>query len=426
MDIQQKLDSTVIRVHQSWHFIGRLLARAKIVLTDEMPTAGTDGRQTIMFNPDFIKDKCPEDLVILMAHEIMHIILRHTYGHGRVDYPEIWNVAEDIVVNAMLDEKYLSGDSGSTQLFSKSAVTITGEGIWPSGDSVTFNGITINGIKDKTVRDVYWELLKALSNKPRCGNGKSKGGDGEDDGENPGGYKSMDDHSQLGNSEASDSASQAEEDKIRQDWQRAIMQAAADEAKRKGTLPGSLGDLVAEITEAKIPWRDRLRNAMMSSLITDSRYNRWNKRNCVLGTPIPGYVREGLNVIVHLDTSGSTYGDLGEFLGEIKGIASLVPGSKVTVIQCDSEIQSIDDISADFKEFQAKGFGGTSHAPVIKHINDMDTPPKVFISFTDGYSDISYCYPELRQGITSIICLPKSSETLSDSLSSYGDVLVID
>lgn len=423
MDLMQKLDSTVIRVHQSWNFIGRLLARAKICISEGAKTAYTDGLSTITFDPKFIEDKCAEDMVILMAHEILHIILSHTYSWVGVDEPELWNIAEDIVVNSMLDEKYMSSTSSAT-LFSKANVTINKVGHWPTNDSISIGQVTIHNIKDKTVRDIYWELLKAASE------GKGKGGKG-------GGksladsYESMDDHSHIGENDGQNAGGGNKDkpdiDKIHQDWQRAIMQAAADEAKRnKGELPAGLGGLVDEITEAKIPWRERLRNAMMSSIITDSRYTRWNKRNCVLGSPIPGYVREGLNVIVHLDTSGSTSGDLKDFLSEIKGIAGLVPGSHVTVIQCDAEIQSVDDISSDFETFEAKGFGGTSHAPVIKYINEMEQLPKVFISFTDGYSDIDNCYPNLKPGISKIICLPKNAENMQDSLSPYGDVLVID
>ena len=141
---------------------------------------------------------------------------------------------------------------------------------------------------------------------------------------------------------------------------------------------------------------------------------------------MPGYVKEGLDAIVHLDTSGSTAGDLADFLSEIKSIASIVPNSHVTVIQCDSSIQSVDDISADFDKFEAKGFGGTSHSPVVDYINDMEEKPKVFVSFTDGWSDIESCYQRLPNGITRIICVPKSEYQMQDRLSQYGDVLVID
>lgn len=429
----KNIDSYILRVHHSWRFIGRLLARAKFYIdNDKAPTACTDGKGSIWINPEFADKLSDSDIILLIAHEVLHIIMRNVYGPlGTPEYPEIWNIAEDIVVNSILDEHYLSGNS--IAMFDKTQVTIDKVGIWPKNNTVSVSGITISNIPEKTVRDIYWELVNQLPKVSRNGSGKSgkgkggKGGDGSES-DSPGDgkwYKSVDDHSKL-NGESSDKQQDGASTPTKETWQRAVMQAAMSEQKNKGDLPGCLGNIIEEIADPKIPWRDRLKNAMLSTMITDTSFSKFNKRSCVLGSPMPGYVREGLDVILHLDTSGSTYSDLPGFLSEIKGIAELVPSSKVTVIQCDAEIQSIDDISADFSEFSAKGFGGTSHVPVIDYINDMQQPPKVFISFTDGYSDIEHCYPKLRDGVYKIICLPESSKNLTDSLSQYGEVLVID
>lgn len=424
------LDTVIVGTNQSWRFLGRLLARCSYEYTDKVPTAGTDGLKKIMVNPDFASNYTREDLIILVAHEMLHIVLRNTYGPiGSAEYPEIWNIAEDIVVNAMLDDHYLG--NGSTaygrKTINTSVVTIHKSGIWPTNNSISVSNITINNISDKTVADIYWEIVNQLPPSKlsgACGYqsiddhsklGKGRGdGDGEQDGEGGG----------SGSGETADNKQSVED--IRREWQMRIMQSAMAEAKMHGTLPGCLGNLVSEITEAKIPWRDRLKNALMGSLITDTSFSRRNKRSCALGVPMPGYVRDGLDVVVHLDTSGSTASDLADFLSEIKGICSIVPGSNVTVIQCDSTIQSVDDISSDFDEFEAKGFGGTSHRPVVDYINEMDRTPKVFVSFTDGFSDIEYCYPDLKGGIYKIICMPEKGHADIDSLSQYGEVLLID
>lgn len=431
--MERKLDQIKIQTNACWLFCGRLLARATIIINDddnECPTAQTDGLKTIMFNPKFIKGLSDSDLILLMCHEMMHIILRATYGFESPDNKQVWNYAEDIVINSILQEHFF--DNGSAGLFKPKDATIQNKGVWPIHDKVTLHtsmnsSITITDIKSKSVRDIYWEILRQLPNNSEpnektiddhgklvFGGGSSgdgKGNDGKDDGSDGGGGQ----------------MSQQDIEKIRKEWQQKIAQEATAESKRnKGTLPGFLGSLITEIKEAKIPWRERLRNAMMASIITDTSYTVWNKRNCTLGMPMPGYVKEGLDAIVHLDTSGSTAGDLADFLSEIKSIASIVPNSHVTVIQCDSSIQSVDDISADFDKFEAKGFGGTSHSPVVDYINDMEEKPKVFVSFTDGWSDIESCYQRLPNGITRIICVPKSEYQMQDRLSQYGDVLVID
>ena len=421
----KNIDSYILRVHHSWRFIGRLLARAKFYVDSEKaPTACTDGKGSIWINPEFADTLSDSDMILIIAHEVLHIIMRNVYGPlSTPEYPEIWNIAEDIVVNSILDEHYVSGQS--VAMFDKTKVTIDKVGIWPKNNSVSVCGVTINNIPEKTVRDIYWELVNQLPRISRNGSGKNGGKGGESDGSDGKWYKSVDDHSKL-NSESGEQSQDASDAPTKETWQRAVMQAAMAEQKSKGTLPGCLNNIIEEIADPKIPWRDRLKNAMLSTMITDTSFSKFNKRSCVLGSPMPGYVREGLDVILHLDTSGSTYSDLPGFLSEIKGIAELVPSSKVTVIQCDADIQSIDDISADFSEFSAKGFGGTSHVPVVDYVNDMQQPPKVFISFTDGYSDIEECYPKLRDGVYKIICLPEQSKHLTDNLSQYGEVLVID
>lgn len=425
--MSNKLDQIKIQTNACWLFCGRLIARANMALTDEIPTAATDGIKTIMFNPSFIKGMSDSDLVLLMCHEMMHIILRATYGLDNPDNKMVWNYAEDIVINSILQEHFF--ESGSAGLFRPGDAKVQQKGIWPVCDKVSIpidggSSITITDIKQKSVRDIYWEILRQLPANASAGgstiddHSKLVFGDGQGSGDGDG-----DNHDSNG----SGGFSPEEIEKIRKDWQQKIAQEATAEAKRnKGALPGFLGSLISEIKDAKIPWRDRLRNAMMASIITDTSYTIWNKRNCSLGMPMPGYVREGLDAIVHLDTSGSTAGDLADFLSEIKAIAAIVPNSKVTVIQCDSDIQSVDDISADFDEFEAKGFGGTSHQPVVDYINNMEVKPKIFVSFTDGWSDIEHCYNDLPDGVSRIICVPKSEYKMQDSLSQYGDVLVID
>ena len=402
------IPDAVIRLHKSWRFIGPLIARLDFIedTSGECPTAMTDGYKYIKINPAFVAGLSRDDLTILLAHEVMHIILRNTYGPlSSPQYPDIWNIAEDIAVNSILDEHYIQQSRAS-------AVTIHKIGIWPKNDTVSFSNVVISDVKSKTVSQIYWELISQTN--------PGNGGDGS---QSLCGYSSMDDHSDIDNT----NMTSAERAKARNDWKRKIIQAAmSSQGAGKGDLPGMLENLIENITEAKIPWRERLKNMMIGTLITDSSYSIRNKRSCALGVVLPGYVRNGLDVIVHLDTSGSTYNMLAEFLSEIKGIASVVPGSEITVIQCDAEIQSVDSITADFSEFHAAGFGGTSHRPVIDYINDMPNKPKMFISFTDGYSDIEACYNDLEGNIYKVICLPECCASVGESLSPYGEILVID
>jgi len=62
-------------------FIAAVMTRIRREISDEVPTAATDGTRVI-YNPDFM-DKCSdEELFGLALHESLHIILMHMWRRG--------------------------------------------------------------------------------------------------------------------------------------------------------------------------------------------------------------------------------------------------------------------------------------------------------------------------------------------------------
>jgi predicted metal-dependent peptidase len=103
------------------------------------------------------------------------------------------------------------------------------------------------------------------------------------------------------------------------------------------------------------------------------------------GIYLPGVVREGMELVVCVDTSGSVDREtLSEFYAEIKGILASYENTHAHVIVCDADVttdvQDIDEFSVD--RIQFKGGGGTSFVPSLEKAQEFN--PKVCIYLTDG------------------------------------------
>ena len=100
MTIEERLQSARIRLRSRHPFFGTLLFHAPTVLTEQIPTACTDGRN-LYFNPAFIEPLSRQELDGLLLHEVLHAALLHCQRKGARD-PQLWNWAADIVVNGMI------------------------------------------------------------------------------------------------------------------------------------------------------------------------------------------------------------------------------------------------------------------------------------------------------------------------------------
>src|SRR6187402_3445831 len=82
----------------------RLLNLPDIEATDAVPTAAVTlgGRSRLLINPQFVADMCPadHDVVMLVLHELHHVVLGHTRLFTRLTPAQNW--AFDCVINAQL------------------------------------------------------------------------------------------------------------------------------------------------------------------------------------------------------------------------------------------------------------------------------------------------------------------------------------
>ena len=91
-------------------------------------------------------------------------------------------------------------------------------------------------------------------------------------------------------------------------------------------------------------------------------------------------------MLLGIDTSGSVSNDeLKEFMNEIYHLHKA--GVDITIIQCDTKINSIEDYKGKF-ELKVSGRGGTSFDPVLEYYMQHKEYTSL-IYFTDGECDTS-------------------------------------
>ena len=218
-------------------------------------------------------------------------------------------------------------------------------------------------------------------------------------------------------------------DKNAPDWTKILSDMAS---QQHSSLPGNLQGLLQEqiVADASdISYGDFLRRfaAPQERMLTDpdSIDPRWYHLGLSYYGNIPLLEEAEISeppvpddLVIALDTSGSCSGDvckifLQETLGILRDISAGAPRFRITLMQCDTEIQSVDILESPqqveelFDHFTAKGFGGTDFCPVFEKIDAMRTDgslPRVrgllYLSDTHG------CFPDHPPDYPTVFLIP--------------------
>ena len=185
------------------------------------------------------------------------------------------------------------------------------------------------------------------------------------------------------------------EDELAEDWKDHLKNAVQQEMKKSGkgigTLPGNVEDLIKdEGKTASIDWKKVLLDYVSQLFGGDRQWLPPARRYVWKKLYLPSRARkQSIEIVLAIDTSGSTTEDLPDFLAELRGMTSAFGEYKLTIIQCDTRIHSVNEYSNDDplpeEGFKFRGFGGTSLIPPFDYVaQKMDEPPTVFIYLTDG------------------------------------------
>jgi len=339
-------------------FFGNMATRLKIEeATDWCMTAATDGR-TIYFNRDFFTPMTTKQVEFVIAHEILHNVFDHM---GRVENRDrkIWNAAADYCVNGQLTRDRIGEVPPAINIYNdpkyygKGAEEIYDE-LYDSADKIDIGQLLDDHID--------WTGPKGKDGQPKY--------------------------------------SKEEMKQIRDEVREATMQAA--QAAGAGNTPASVQRMIKDLTEAKMNWREILRQQIQSTIKNDYTFMRPNRKGWHMSAILPGTnYEETIDICIAIDMSGSIGDEQAkDFLSEIKGIMQEYKDFKIKVWCFDTKVYNEADFDGysmdEFDEYEVMGGGGTEFDANWEYMKEHAIQPKKFIMFTDGYpwgswGDENYC-----------------------------------
>jgi predicted metal-dependent peptidase len=327
-------------------FFATLVLRLKPEPAWDIDTLATDGR-VLQYHPPFVTGLSPDELVGVLAHEVMHNALAHPARRGNRDH-ERWNIACDLAINPILVQ---------AGIILPASRLMPGEG-------------TYSGLEPGKSADEYYALLPGPQESPE-GSQESPGTVGD-----PGGCGTVIDPAQSDPAEAR---------QVEADWQIAVAQAQQAAASR-GPLPGGLGRSIERVLHPPADWRAVLRAFVSACAKNDYSWVRPNRRFIAQGLYLPGLHSEELgDVVLAVDTSGSIdEKTLGLFAAEANAVLAAYDCS-VTVLYHDTDVQKVQSWQSAEGPLvlEPVGGGGTSHACVFDWIDQAGITPACVICLTD-------------------------------------------
>lgn len=108
---EQILSGIRLRLRGKSAFFSTLLLHARVVFSEQIETAATDG-ETIYIHPQYLSGLSSKEAESLLLHQTLHAALSHASRRGTRD-KMTWNRAADVVVNGMLASLELPPPEGS-------------------------------------------------------------------------------------------------------------------------------------------------------------------------------------------------------------------------------------------------------------------------------------------------------------------------
>ena len=266
-EIKKKIGKACVQLLIRHPFFGSLVYQHDYLVSREVPTAGVTPEGLMLFNPDFVETCSREELMFLVAHEVMHVVFAHALRRGHRDH-ELYNIACDAVINEIL----------------------VAEGVGKFIDG----GIRMKGAEARTSESIYEELAGRIK-KPKKATAPGLAGldlasgtcSADNDGNGKGGSNNGDNNKNSDKNEQSYSGTLSIKDlpenvpPITQEqiseqisMGKISLGQAASLARSRGLMSGMLGRFVDQALESKMPWHQLLERYLLSK--ADQRYT-WSR-----------------------------------------------------------------------------------------------------------------------------------------------------
>ena len=352
-------------------FLTSLLYSLKLVWTDTIPTAGTNGI-LLMINPKFFYELSKEERLFVILHELWHVAKLHSIRRESRDH-RLWNIACDYHINNLL----------LTETYSSFKITAIKN---------CFKNKKFIGLSEE---EIYDELVKQYP----------KGFPGNNFFET----NLFGDLKEVSPEERSKVVSKVLD--------------ATQTARAMGCDVGSgITTLLSKFIKPRINWKKVL-NKYMTALFDKSGYS-WGKPNRRYSDVyLPSKVDSDgrlTHLLYFLDVSGSIEeSQIIRFNSEIKHIKESLNPDKLTLVQFDTRIRRVDVFTSTqkFTNIHVVVGGGTSYSDVRDYI--LKEKPTASVIFTD------LCCTPMQEVDSPVIWVTREKDLKYATMPLFGKTIVI-
>jgi predicted metal-dependent peptidase len=383
------------------HLAG-LAAAVRVDLDDRVPTMGVFASGRLVANPAFAARLSGDDLVFVLAHELLHLALRthaRARGSGRLEF----NYAHDYIINDMLRHAL-------------------GTATIPAG------GLDMPGARERSAEEIVLEMRrtgKVASSRTDVWEGAVTTLDavlGAARQAHAGSMGDVLDAQRERELFPDDSADQARRARaIRDLATRSMALAQAVAAMRgRGTEAGSSQQKVRAMRGIyRTPWQVALQTWLEGAGPGERTFARASRRgNDCNDVVMPGRRRHSWILNVVLDTSGSMRDEIPFALGAIGDFCDATGVDEIRLIQCDTVVTSDEVLSpSELADYQVSGYGGSDLTPALLTLA-QDPRVTAAVVITDG--DVGYPGEALPYAV--LWALPRSKPAFAPP---YGRVVTM-
>jgi predicted metal-dependent peptidase len=357
LTLAEVISATRLRLRRHSPYFATLAMYAQVVADASIPVAATDGMK-IYLNAEKFCAYSADYREAIFLHEVLHAALLHIPRRGRRQ-PLLWNIAADIVVNAMVDQSGLSLPRGAVRE--------------PQLEHLPVEEIYELLRDDDRTIELPGRLVDLRPGLGPSADGEAGGGNGDGDGRGGG----EDSELEL-----------ARIERARAHWKRATGQAkTVARATGQGSLPAGFDREFGQVGDPELDWRRLLWQHLAR---TPSDFGGFDRRLVSRGLYLETLDGRSLNVYIAVDTSGSIdRQQMTDFLSEVQGILRAYPHVEVELYYADADIYGPFELTAAGAIPEPKGGGGTDFRPFFEAIADRHTgmDPTIAVYLTDGYGD---------------------------------------
>jgi len=333
------------------------------IWSGQKPTMATDGKKLFVAE-SFLRTLTFKQMLFVFVHEGLHYGLGHPLrlrGYNR----DIMNICADVIVNQMcLDSAAVCGLETPPDIVSIEQV------------HQFFHipaGVSYKDLPYKYSCEELYQLFVKKSGESGDGVPKPKWGYIIEQ-EGPNGEELTE--------------SEIEQGKIKQQIELAAAAERAN-ARKPGSVPGSIQEQLDRMRKAQVNWRKHLANFMTGGRPKKYSWMRLNKRFRHI-VKLPHLKKEAFGkIVIFIDTSGSVCDkSLQQFLGEINAISQMANYEEIITVPVDYIVHEKGIMRFKSGEhithMRVDGRGGTSFIPAFEWLdNHPEIKPFRVIYMTD-------------------------------------------